>query len=304
MNQVAGLSSEAMLREARLFQTKKQLGQHFLIDAETLQQITDVSGATAGDTVVEIGPGAGFLTRYLVGTGANVVAIDLDREAVAYLREKDYPGVRVEHGDFLQMDLRSSAKVDRFKVVGNVPYQITGLILGHLLGEIGRPSPWLPRIENIVMTVQREVAQRMVAFPGGKDYSNVSMLVGYYCKASIERIIPPTSFFPKPKVTSALVRLTPRAEPRVKSSNPVLLRQVIRAGFKQRRKMLKNNLGFMHLPQEDINKIFSELRFDPQARAEGLSLEQFSVLTEAFNERLKHHGLDNTPSAGEDQPDA
>lgn len=300
-------TTESMLKEARGFHTKKRLGQHFLVEAEVLQSIVDASAATAGDTVLEIGPGAGFLTRFLLATGAHVVAIDLDRDSIGYLQARNYQNLTLEHGDFLQMDLQTVAKVAEspcFKVVGNVPYQITGLILGHLLGEIGQPSPWLPRIESIVVTVQKEVAERMVAKPGSKDYSRVSLLTAYFCDASIEQIIPPESFFPKPHVTSAVVRMVPTANPRVTCRNHTLLRQLIKAGFKERRKMLRNNLSSLCLPQEEINDIFAQLKLDPQVRAERLSLSQFAMLTDVIDERQRKHADNHVGSAGQNQSDA
>lgn len=279
-------TTEGMLKEARSFHTKKRLGQHFLVDAELLQSIVLASGATAGDIVLEIGPGAGFLTRFLLNSGAQVVAIDLDRDAIAYLKARNYENLMLQHGDFLQMDLQQIAPAEKsFKVVGNVPYQITGLILGHLLGEIGKPAPWLSRIENIVITVQKEVAERMVATPGSKNYSQVSLLVSYFSEAKIEQVIPPSAFFPRPQVTSAVVTLTPSPVARVQCRNHTLLKQVIKAGFKQRRKMLKNNLSFLHMAPDEIGKLFEQLNFDPQVRAERLSLEQFARLTDAIDQK-------------------
>lgn len=279
-------TTEGMLKEARSFHTKKRLGQHFLVDAELLQSIAAFTGATASDTLLEIGPGAGFLTRFLLNTGAHVVAIDLDRDAIAYLQARNYENLTLEHGDFLQMNLQQVApSAKSLKVVGNVPYQITGLILGHLLGEIGKPAPWLSRIENIVITVQKEVAERMVATPGSKDYSQVSLLVSYFAQAKIEQVIEPSAFFPRPKVTSAVVTLTPSHTARVQCGNHTLLRQVIKAGFKQRRKMLKNNLSFLHMTPDEIGEIFERLNFDPQVRAERLSLDQFARLTDAIDQK-------------------
>jgi 16S rRNA (adenine1518-N6/adenine1519-N6)-dimethyltransferase len=306
------LTTEAMLKEARSFHTKKRLGQHFLVDASALQAIAETSAcpagadATAGDTVLEIGPGAGFLTRFLLAEGVRVIAIDLDRDAIRYLESRSYPNLQLVHGDFLQMDLRSVADGQRFKVVGNVPYQITGLILGHLLGEIGKPSPWLGRIDSIVVTVQKEVAERMVATPGSKDYSQVSLLVEYFCRPSIEIIIPPESFFPRPKVTSAVVRLIPSATPRVQCGNHTLLRQVIKAGFKQRRKMLRNNLSFLRAQQEEIDQLFAKLSLDPQVRAERLSLQQFAMLTDAIDQLGLHrqYAEHHVAGTGKNQSDA
>src|SRR5262249_12176287 len=122
------------------------------------------------------------------------------------------------------------------KVVGNVPYQITGLILGHILGELDQPSPWFNNIETIVLTVQREVARRMVAKPGSDDYSKVSLLVTHFCKAHIEKIVGADCFSPPPEVTSAIVKLVPRRQPLVQPADRRLFKQVIEAGFRQRRK--------------------------------------------------------------------
>jgi 16S rRNA (adenine1518-N6/adenine1519-N6)-dimethyltransferase len=282
------LTSAALVKEAKAFHLKKRLGQHFLVDLLVLQQITTSLSATAGDTIVEIGPGIGFLTRLLSATAARIVAIDLDRESIQSLAEMKLPNVELQQGDFLQFDLSSVSPGDsRFKVVGNVPYQITGLILGHILGEIDAPSPWLQRIDSIVLTVQKEVAQRMVARPGSDAYSKVSLLISYYCDSELTLVIPPEAFYPPPKVTSAIVKLTPWQQPPVTPRNLRLFKQLIDAGFRQRRKMLRNALTFLHMPQEDIDRIFKQLSFDPQVRAERLGLPQFAMLADAIDEHLK-----------------
>jgi 16S rRNA (adenine1518-N6/adenine1519-N6)-dimethyltransferase len=302
------LSNAALIKEAKKFHIKKRLGQHFLIDVDTLQLIVTALGASQNDTIVEVGPGIGFLTRLLSRTGARIVAVDLDRESVERLSEMNLAGVDLKQGDFLQFDLNrlafaketaaASPAAERFKVVGNVPYQITGLILGHILGEFDAPSPWFNRIDGIVLTVQREVAQRMVAKPGSDDYSKASLLVSYFCEGTIEKIVPPDAFYPPPEVTSAIVRLKPRPEPLVKPRDPRLFKQVIEAGFRQRRKMLRNVLSFAGLPQQRVDAIFKELSFDPQVRAERLSLQQFAMLADAFHEHLKTNAQNKGTGAG------
>jgi 16S rRNA (adenine1518-N6/adenine1519-N6)-dimethyltransferase len=224
-----------------------------------------------------------------------VVAVELDRESVSHLKTLKLEKLSIKHGDFLAYDIHSgrfrqgeqegwseAPKDARLKIVGNVPYQITGLILSHLLGEIAEPSPHLQQIDCIVLTVQKEVAQRMVAKPGSKHYARLSLLISYFCDAELLFEVPASSFFPAPKVDSAVVRLYPLAAPPVECKNHKFLRKVIKAGFAQRRKMLRNALTSLAIPQEQINDIFKELRFDPQVRAETLSLQQFALLTDAL----------------------
>ena len=187
-----------------------------------------------------------------------------------------------EKGRFLQFD-PGTLGAERFKVVGNVPYQITAPIIARLFGEIGAPSTWLPAIDRLVMTVQKEVAERLVASPGGKDYSQITLLATYFATARILEIVPPDNFYPEPEVTSAVIELVPRREPAVGCANRRLLRQLIKAGFGQRRKMLKNNLGFLRVPQEELAAIFNRLSLDPQVRAENLSLQQFAMLADALD---------------------
>lgn len=230
--------------------------------------------------MVEIGPGLGFLTRFLSDSQARTVAVELDRECVADLNELNLPHVEVVHGDFLQFDFDTVDST--IKIVGNVPYQITTPIIAHIFGEIGEPKSWLSKVRSVVMTVQLEVAQRFVAKPGTKDYSQITLLVNYFATARIIATVPPISFYPEPAVNSAIVHFTPLAKPGVECSTTRLLRQVIRAGFSQRRKMLKNNLSFVRTPQEALLTAFEQANIDPQARAEQLSLQQFAKLTESL----------------------
>jgi 16S rRNA (adenine1518-N6/adenine1519-N6)-dimethyltransferase len=296
-------TSESLLKEAKAFHLKKRLGQHFLVNTDALQSVASLLAPTSADTVVEVGPGIGFLTRFLSDTGARIIAVDLDRESIESLREINLPGVELWHGDFLDFDLdtldfakkptrppeETPPIPDRIKVVGNVPYQITGLILGHILGEINAPAPWLRKVDTIVLTVQREVAQRMVAKPGTDDFSKVSLLIDYFCESHLEMTLPPDDFYPPPRVTSAIVRMVPRSAPPIDVSNTNLLKQIIDAGFRQRRKMLRNSLSFVGLPQGEIDQIFRKLSFDPQVRAERLGLPQFAMLTDAIDESVKAH---------------
>ena len=297
------IGSKHLLKLARAFHTKKQLGQHFLVDAEVLKTITAALDLTEEDEVLEIGPGIGFLTRFLVASGAKITGVELDRESIADLKALGLKNLTIKHGDFLAYDLNSGrfrekgsegwAEPDdslqkKIKVVGNVPYQITGLILGHLLGEIDQQkSRTLARVDRIVLMVQKEVAERMVARPGSKNYAQLSLLVEFFCDAEIIQSVSASQFFPPPKVDSCVIRLVPLAKPRVECSNLKLLRRVIKAGFAQRRKMMRNGLTALGVKLEVIDAIYKELRFDPQLRAESLSLAQFAMLTNALDLVLK-----------------
>jgi 16S rRNA (adenine1518-N6/adenine1519-N6)-dimethyltransferase len=227
---------------------------------------------------VEIGPGLGFLTRFLSDSGAEVTAVELDSEATDDLRKLQLRRVNVIHGDFLRYDLGTVG--DTIKLVGNVPYQITTPIVARIFGEIGQPQPWLSCIERVVLTVQLEVAQRLTASPGSSDYAKITLLVNYFARAKILHRLPADDFFPPPEVRSAVVELIPLKQPPIQCSNLKLLRQVVNAGFSQRRKMMKNNFSFLQADAADLNHAFESAGIDLQARAETLSLEQFARLTD------------------------
>jgi 16S rRNA (adenine1518-N6/adenine1519-N6)-dimethyltransferase len=172
----------------------------------------------------------------------------------------------------------------KIKVAGNVPYQITAPILVHLLGEIGQPSTWLKHIDSFALTVQYEVAQRFTARPSTKPYSQITMLANYYCQPNIVQKVPNRCFFPIPDVQSAIVKFQPLAQPKVGCTNTKLLRQLIRGGFSSRRKMLKNNLGFLGYPQEELITILESCQISKNARAEELGLDAFGRLADRIQE--------------------
>jgi 16S rRNA (adenine1518-N6/adenine1519-N6)-dimethyltransferase len=317
-------SAESLLKEAKTFHLKKSLGQHFLIRPEALSCAVDALAITADDTVIEVGPGLGFLTRPLSKAGAHVIAVDLDRESIARLMKMSLPGVELRHGDFLQFDLndlqfyegknarenegsfatKTSARNEQtakasLKVAGNVPYQITGLILGHVLGEIDSPAAWLGRIKVIVLTVQKEVAQRMVAKAASPHYSKLSLLIEYFCEAEIAMNLQPKDFYPPPQVSSSIVKMVPRARPPVAPKNVRLLKQIIDAGFRQRRKTLPNALSFLRIAPKDLQNVFKRLSFDPQTRAERLSLQQFAMLADAIHDYLTMHAPNSSARPSE-----
>lgn len=276
-----------MTKSARAFHTKKRLGQNFLIDPEALEFIAQSLSAAPGETVIEIGPGIGFLTKFLDECGVPVIGVELDSQCVATLNNDRLKNVSITHGDFLRFDLGTTSGA--LKIVGNVPYQITTPIVARILGEIGEPQPWLNRVEKIILTVQYEVAKRFVARAGDDDYSQITLLIDYFAAARILRKLSPEDFFPMPDVNSAIVEFIPLKQPPITCRNPKFLRQVIRAGFSQRRKMIKNNLSFLQCEEADLIRAFAQTNINPQSRAETLSLEQFAKLSDALAEFDMRH---------------
>ncbi len=279
----------ALVRKAKAFGAKKHLGQHFLVDPEYLSQIADALEITPGAPVLEIGPGLGFLTQHLLSRQAEVTAVELDSQAVQELSTLDGTHLNVVHADFLRYDLGALAsRYDKkLRVAGNVPYQITAPILHHLFGEIDAPSSWFNQLASVVLTVQAEVAERFVAKPGSKEYSQITLLVNYFCCSTVVAQVSNDAFYPSPKVNSTVVKFQPLERPSVSCSNPRLLRRLIKLGFAERRKMLKNNLQLPPLSPEDISAVYRKLNFDPQVRAERVSLQQFAILADALDAMLK-----------------
>jgi 16S rRNA (adenine1518-N6/adenine1519-N6)-dimethyltransferase len=276
-----------LTRQARAFYAKKRLGQHFLIDPEALATVAGALEISPGDRVIEVGPGLGFLTQFLLDREASVVAVELDEQAVERLNNFRWGNLTIVHQDFLRFNLEDAVPpAGRAKVAGNIPYQITSPILRMLFGEIDEPNPVLSKISSIVFTIQAEVADRFVAVPGTKQYSQITLLVNNFSKPEIIKRLPSESFVPPPEVQSAIVRLIPRESPAVSPRNPRLMRQIIQAGFRQRRKMLKNNLNFLSVDDTTLDAVFDKLNFDPQTRAERLSLQQFAMLADALDETI------------------
>jgi len=275
------LIESALFHRAAGFPVRKQLGQNFLVNKDVLVKIVNQLNIKPGDKVLEIGPGLGFLTEILVSQGAALTAIEFDPYCIDALNKLSMSNLTLLEADFLQIDLDSVIN-EPTKIVGNIPYNITTPILSKLLGEIGQPVPWLSRIQSIVLTVQRELAERLVAKPGGKDYSQITLLMNYYGAAEALFIIAPENFSPPPQVHSTVIRFIPYDKIQIVCNNHILLRKVIQAGFGSRRKMLKNNLRSLHVNEAALTKIFNELNFDPQVRAESISLEQFAKLTDAI----------------------
>lgn len=257
----------------------KRLGQNFLVDAGVVRAIVDAADLSPADTVLEIGPGIGTLTQGLAESGARIVAVELDKKLPAVLAEtlKGYDNVTVVPGDILKLDILRILNLgagERFKVVANLPYYITTPILMALLEQ------HLP-IERMVTMVQKEVAVRMTARPGSKDYGALSVAVQYHTDARIVMDVPPRAFMPAPEVTSAVIACRVREMPAVHPSDEKLFFRLVRAAFGQRRKTLLNALTGAGLTKELCRAGLAAAGIAESLRGEQLSLADFARLSDA-----------------------
>lgn len=255
----------------------KKLGQNFLIDENIVRNIVEAAQLSPEDTVLEVGPGIGTLTQGLAESGASVVAVELDKRLLPVLDTTlaGYDNVRIVNGDILQVDIMSIVGAKKFKVCANLPYYITTPIIFALL------EKRLP-MECLVAMVQKEVAERMAAKPGGKDYGALSVAIQYYTEPEIAFLVPPSSFIPAPAVDSAVIVCRRRQEPPVKVCDEELFFRVVKAAFSLRRKMLSNSLKSMGITSEQCTKWLSLAGIDSKRRAETLSLDEFAALTNSF----------------------
>jgi len=264
------------------FRFKKNYGQNFLIDDHVIGKIIRAAGITKESRVLEIGPGIGTLTQQLSDAAGEVTAVEIDGNLLPILEETlaGRENVRVIHGDILKCDIRELMGNEPFLVVANLPYYITTPIIMQLL-EKGIPA------ESITVMVQKEVADRMAAGPGTKDYGALSLAVQYHAEPYLAANVPPNCFMPRPNVGSAVVRLDRRKEKKVHVADEELLFRLIRAAFGQRRKTLVNALSHgAELPKDMIREVLMENGLSENVRGETLSLEQFAALTDSFSRRI------------------
>ena len=261
---------------------KKKFGQNFLIDSGVLEGIVEAAGVTKDDFVLEIGPGIGTLTQYLAEAARAVVAVEIDTSLLKVLDDtlSEYDNVTVINKDVLKADIGELAAQYNdgkpIKVVANLPYYITTPIIMKLF-ESGAP------IEGITVMVQQEVAERMAAVPGNKDYGSLSLAVGYYANARQVLSVPPSSFIPQPKVGSAVVNLTRYDEPLVTVRDEKYLFEIIRTSFNQRRKTIANSISnnpHLGASRQQVQDALISMGIDERARGEILTLEQFAELSD------------------------
>ncbi len=251
----------------------KRLGQNFLIDSAIVQGIVDAANVTAEDRVLEIGPGIGTLTQALAETGAAVTCVELDKrlpEVLSHTLEA-YDNVNIIQGDILKVNIPEIMGNQPFKVVANLPYYITTPIIMALLEQ------HLP-ITDIVVMVQKEVAERMAAQPGGKTYGALSVAVQYYTVPEIALYVPPRSFMPPPEVESVVVDCKVRPKPAVDLFDEKLFFRVVKAAFGQRRKTLNNALKSVGVDKNIISDVLAKAGVDATRRGETLSLDEFAAI--------------------------
>lgn len=265
------------------FNFQKKFGQNFLIDPHVLEKIVSAADISKEDTVLEIGPGIGTMTQYLCEAAKNVIAVEIDSHLIPILNDtlSEYDNVTVIHSDVLKLNLSELlAPYKRVKVVANLPYYITTPIIMELLEKN------LPLVSITVM-VQKEVADRMQAAPGTKEYGALSMAVQYYTKPYLAANVPPNCFMPRPAVGSAVICLTRHEEPPVAVKDPKHMFLLIRASFNQRRKTLSNgikNFGGLSYSREQVEQALKACGMDKNIRGEKLSLEEFAQLSDCLME--------------------
>ena len=267
---------------AKYFKTKKRLGQNFLINGEVIQNILDYAAISEDDTVVEIGPGVGFVTEQLVKRAKKVIAIELDEDAIKELKKLEAPNLELIHRDILKTQLAELCD-EKVKIVANIPYYITSPIIAHLLGEIDDlVNENRNKISDILLMVQEEVARRMVANENSpaKQYGLLTILSQFWAEVEIKELVGRRSFFPAPKVNSALVYLKGRKTPLLSLSDYSHFRKTIKAAFAQRRKNLKNCLLSGGFSKDNIIKSMANLGLDENVRGEKLSIQMFGMLSE------------------------
>ncbi len=263
------------------FNFQKKYGQNFLIDTSVLERIIRAAGITKEDLCLEIGPGIGTMTQYLAETAREVVAVEIDKNLIPILEEtlSDYENVTVINDDILKVDLNRIVKERNegrsIKVVANLPYYITTPII---MGLFEKQVP----VKSITVMVQKEVAERMQAGPGTKDYGALSLAVQYYAEPEVVAKVPPNCFIPRPNVGSAVIRLTRHEKPAVQVEDEKKMFSLIKASFGQRRKTLVNSLS--NAPELGISRdhaaaALEKMGLPPMIRGEALTLEQFAELS-------------------------
>lgn len=266
------------------FTFQKKFGQNFLIDSHVLDKIIRAADIGKDDMVLEIGPGIGTMTQYLAEAAGKVIAVEIDKNLIPILTDtlSGYENVQIINEDVLKLDIQRLVEEENagrpIKVVANLPYYITTPII------MGLFESHVP-LHSVTVMVQKEVADRMQTGPGNKDYGALSLAVQYYAEPYIVANVPPNCFMPRPKVGSAVIRLTRHEKPPVEVEDERLLFDIIRASFNQRRKTLANGLNNsdrLDVPKEAITEAIQQLGKGPSVRGETLTLEEFAKLSNSL----------------------
>lgn len=271
------------------FHFQKKFGQNFLIDTHVLDKIIASAEIAKDDYVLEIGPGIGTMTQCLCEHAKFVTAVEIDKNLIPILQDTlgNYGNVEIVHSDILKVDINKLVEEKNegkpVKIVANLPYYITTPIIMELFE---RHVP----IKSVTVMVQKEVAARMQAGPGTKDYGALSLAVKYYAKPLMVANVPPNCFMPRPKVASAVIRLTCHETPPVRVKDEALLFRLIRASFNQRRKTLANGLSHdpeLRMAKEVVQKVIKDAGFPASVRGEMLTLEEFADLSDRFSDAVR-----------------
>jgi 16S rRNA (adenine1518-N6/adenine1519-N6)-dimethyltransferase len=285
MNSIVETKTRQIMKKYNIYPNKK-LGQNFLIEEKILDKIVETADISGEDLVIEIGPGLGVLTSKICQKAGKVVAVELDRRFINILSDvlSEYNNYEIIHADVLKLDLEALIKehksnFSRVLVVANLPYYITTPVVMKLLEDkLG--------LDSIVVMVQKEVAQRMTAKPGSKDYGALTLAVNYYSNANMAFDVPSKCFIPAPEVTSSVVRIALDDKKSLNIDHPNMFFRIIKAAFAQRRKTLENGLansGFFRFNKQQINEMLQSLEIDPTRRAETLSLEEYAKIANMFS---------------------
>ncbi|HCT65411.1 MAG TPA: 16S rRNA (adenine(1518)-N(6)/adenine(1519)-N(6))-dimethyltransferase [Lachnospiraceae bacterium] len=275
--------------EKNNFYFKKNFGQNFLVDSNILDNIISAANITKDDFVLEIGPGIGSLTQYLAESAGKVVAVEIDTNLIPILKETvgDYDNLEIINEDILKLDINALVAEKNnskpIKVVANLPYYITTPIIMELLEK-------KVNVESITVMVQREVAARMQASAGTKDYGALSIAVQFYSDAKTDFIVPPSCFMPRPNVDSAVITLTLLGKKKVETIDQDFMFHIVKCAFGQRRKTLMNtlnNLGKLNLSKEEITEAITSIGISEKIRGEALTIEQFALLSDELYRRSK-----------------
>ena len=278
INEIPPLNAAAILKRHGL-RADKSLGQNFLQDPFALDSIVTAAQIQPSDLVLEIGPGLGSLTRYLAVSAREVIAVELDAELIQPLQAvlAPYQNVHVIQGDILELSANELVKENEYLVVANIPYYITSAVIRHLLESDSKPR-------RIVLTIQKEVAERICAKPG--NMSLLALSVQVYGKPHITARIPSNAFFPAPKVDSAVLVIEIYSSPQIKAEFLNLFFKLNKAGFSQKRKTLRNSLSSgLHLAPTTAEELLLKANIDPKRRAETLSIEEWEKLCEILKSK-------------------
>lgn len=269
------------------FKFTKSLGQNFLIDDNIVDKIVAGAGIGPGDKIIEVGPGIGTLTREMASRAEALMAVEIDKNLIPILADTlgDYDNVKIVNEDIIKADIKGlideNLSGGPVKLVANLPYYITTPIIMRFLEEN-------INVTDIVVMVQKEVAERMNAQPGGKDFGALSVAVQYYCDTEIVAKVPRHLFVPQPNVDSIVIALRIRPERKYKVDDEDLYFKVVKAAFGQRRKTLLNSISSMgNLSKDQVKEALEEAGIDPKRRGETLSLDEFAILSNVIGNKLK-----------------